>query len=81
MFTPYGQDEIGWIIRDKVVQIKQKYGIEFDFDEKLLKFAAKKLENLTKGDLRMVNEFLKELISTTMTEEEANCKGQEESKL
>jgi hypothetical protein len=44
-------------------------------EERLLQFAARKLESLTKGDMRIVNEFLKELVSNMLTAYEVNSEA------
>lgn len=54
---------MGNIIYDKLEELRERFQINLTITEKLLKFLTKKLENQTKGDLRMVNEFLKELVA------------------
>lgn len=63
MFTPYSDGILGNLIFDKLEELRQRFHINLTISEKLLKFLTKKLENQTKGDLRMVNEFLKELVA------------------
>ena len=50
------------ILRDKIEFIQAKMNLEVVFSDKLLKFAAQKLEALKKGDFRICLEFLKEVV-------------------
>jgi hypothetical protein len=60
IFCPYGSNEIGLYITDCLAKLSEK-GINVDFP--MIAFTAKKLEVLTKGDMRKIMEFVKELIA------------------
>ena len=62
VFEPYKMEHIMAIMSDKIEHIGKRMRIKIVFAEKLLKFAAQKLETLKKGDFRICIEFLKEVV-------------------
>lgn len=62
VFAPYKAEHIMAIMQDKLALVRQKFSLDLAFPDKLLKFAAQKLETLKKGDFRICLEFLKEVV-------------------
>ena len=54
MFSPYGPDVLSQLVRERFDGLKV-LGLDFRLPEGLLRWAAKKLEGCTKGDMRLVN--------------------------
>lgn len=80
VFAPYNQHIIAAIILDRFHELSQRCQINIEVSEKLMRYVARKLENLTKGDLRMVNEFTKEVVAAVIHEQDLPESGQEECK-
>jgi Cdc6-like AAA superfamily ATPase len=80
VFAPYTQQIIGNIITDRLYELKEKCQIEIVISEKLLNYLARKLENVTKGDIRIVNEFVRDLVLNVIAETEIAEQEQEECK-
>lgn len=55
VFRPYSQDTLSCIISEKLHQLEIRLDFAFSIEERLLNYAARKLESMIKGDMRMVN--------------------------
>lgn len=53
IFSPYTAEHISEIMKDKIEQVRAATELEIVFSDKLLRFAAQKLEALKKGDFRV----------------------------
>lgn len=54
-------DEIKSIIEEKIEAVSKKTGIKLDMGEKLIKYSVNKINEMKKGDMRMVFEFMRAL--------------------
>ena len=77
VFTPYNQQTLSWIIFDRLQQLRDRCQINIEISDKLMRYLARKLQNLTKGDLRMVNEFVREMVAAVLNEQETPDSEQE----
>lgn len=54
VFEPYKVENIVDIMKQKLAMVNDMFGIKIDAPEKVLKFIAGKMENIKKGDIRIV---------------------------
>lgn len=66
VFTPYTHEAISALILEKLEQLRER-GLQVEL--KMVNYVAKKLETVTKGDLRIVFEFVKELICEVLSQD------------
>jgi hypothetical protein len=66
VFQPYPLENIVKIMKEKLELIHDKFGFKIVANDKVLNFIAAKIENLKKGDVRIVLEFLRELANTVL---------------
>jgi Cdc6-like AAA superfamily ATPase len=66
VFTPYTHEAISALILEKLEQLRER-GLQVEL--KMVNYVAKKLETVTKGDLRIFFEFVKELICEVLSQD------------
>lgn len=70
VFNPYTIEEVKNIIEDKIATVAAKTGIRLLFTEKLVRYSANKMNEMKKGDMRIVFEFLRSLASKLLPKSE-----------
>jgi len=70
VFAPYDYETLKKIILDRLSELNERCQIRIDIVDKLLNYVTRKLVLLTKGDMRLVNDFIKELASTVINEQQ-----------
>ena len=53
-------------MKQKLAVVYDMFGFKIDAPEKVLKFIAGKMENIKKGDIRIVLQFLRELAKSVL---------------
>jgi Cdc6-like AAA superfamily ATPase len=77
IFSPYTAEHIAEIMKDKIAEVRAFTRLDIAFPDKLLRFAAQKLETLKKGDFRVCLEFLKGVAQLLLERQERKEEGQE----